>query len=97
MFVRQSTYDAKCRAFDSVARLYYEEVNELAALRQKWNALVGRINKLGGESFLKAPKPAQFTKEEIQKLILLCHPDKHDGKPMANEMTAKLLTMKGNP
>jgi hypothetical protein len=95
MFVRQSTYNAKCRAFDSLARLYVAEVDECAALRKRWNALVARINKLGGEAFLNAPKPAQFTKEEIQKLILLCHPDKHDGKPMANEMTAKLLTMKG--
>ncbi len=87
MFVRQSTYYAKC-VEAAAAR------DNCRALLAQWNALVRRINDLGGEQFLKAPKPAQFTKEEIQKLILLCHPDKHDGKPMANEMTAKLLAMK---
>jgi len=41
----------------------------------------------GGES-------TQFDQEEIRKLIWLAHPDKHDGKPAAQEMTQKLLRMR---
>ena len=35
-----------------------------------------------------------FTKEEIQTLISLCHPDKHGGKGSANNITAKLLKIR---
>lgn len=90
MIVRQSTYDAK-----ALEALNYQ-IKYNQAIRD-WNALVQRINKLGGEDFLKRGerKSTQFTEEEITKLINLCHPDKHDGKPMATEMTQKLLSLKG--
>lgn len=66
-------------------------------LTNKWNALIDLINSKGGQNFLDNavlnPKP-QFSQEEIRKLINLCHPDKHDGKQMAIEMTQKLLQLK---
>lgn len=37
-----------------------------------------------------------FTKRELQILLSLCHPDKHDGKDIAGEMTKKLLDLKKN-
>lgn len=76
---------------------YLHTVARYKSLLKEWNALVKRINELGGEDFLrrKATKqPQQLSAEDIQRLIQLCHPDKHDGKPMATEMTAKLLKMK---
>jgi hypothetical protein len=66
-------------------------------LLREWNQLVSQINKKGGEQFLShgaVPRAEQFSKEEIAKLIQLCHPDKHDGKPMAVEITQRLLDMK---
>jgi hypothetical protein len=36
----------------------------------------------------------QFNAEDIKRLLQLCHPDKHDGKAIATEMTQKLLKLK---
>ncbi len=35
-----------------------------------------------------------LTNKDIKILLSLCHPDKHDGKKIANDMTVKLLKMK---
>jgi len=35
-----------------------------------------------------------FSQEDIKRLIMLCHPDKHGGKKMAEDMTKKLLTIR---
>lgn len=91
MFVRQSKYHA------ALVRAMIAETRH-SILNDKWNDLIDRINNLGGEAFLnqaKIPAVEPFTKTEIDRLIMLCHPDKHDGKPMATEMTQKLLKMKG--
>ena len=92
MLVFQSKYEGVLkRAIRAEAHLY--------ALQDQWNKLVLRVNAKGGESFLSKavirPVP-QFTEDELAKLVLLCHPDKHDGKPMATEMTQKLLAIKRN-
>lgn len=49
----------------------------------------------------KPPPPQQprtetlsFDKDLLRKLIMLCHPDKHGGSSMANEVTVLLLKMK---
>lgn len=39
------------------------------------------------------PSP-QLTREDVTRLLNLCHPDKHGGKQMANDMTAKLLKLR---
>ena len=36
----------------------------------------------------------QFSDDDLRRLIQLCHPDKHDGKQMAQDMTAKLQAMR---
>lgn len=90
MFVLESTYkklQARYRALD--------QLND--ELLTKWNRVVRLINAKGGEEFLEhgtlAP-PNPFSQEDIRRLILLCHPDKHDGKQIAVEMTQKLLQLK---
>lgn len=35
-----------------------------------------------------------FTKDEIRKLISLCHPDKHNNSELATMMTQKLLALR---
>lgn len=63
------------------------------SLLREWNALVGKINAHGGESLFHKGR-APFNIEDLNRLIMLCHPDKHDGKPMAVSMTQKLLAMR---
>jgi hypothetical protein len=97
MFVRQSTYEKMhLRALLAEARVNIVSERHNAKVRQ-WNDLVARINALGGEQFLRGGErqvAAQFTADELRSLIQLCHPDKHAGKPIATEMTTKLLAMR---
>lgn len=92
MFVSKRTHEAALQALRQVVANHNH-------LRREWDALVSRINKLGGEAFLKSARiprsePQPFDADDLQRLILLCHPDKHGGKAMATEMTQKLLKMK---
>lgn len=66
------------------------------SLQDEWNALVRKINAKGGRSFLDGDGPKQLDGEDIKRLLMLCHPDKHGGKKMAEEMTQKLLAMRGS-
>ena len=107
-FTRTAKYEKAVRSaadYESRYRQYrdaYAEMRDeaerlqakLGRLLKKWNGLVNRINDLGGEEFLSAPKASQFTAAEIETLINLCHPDKHGGKESANRITAKLLGMR---
>lgn len=42
---------------------------------------------------LDARQP-QFSPDEIEQLIRLCHPDKHNNSVAANSVTAKLMRMR---
>lgn len=69
----------------------------IAGLTKEWNALVKRINSKGGEDFMQDAtvqvKTPQFDSDEIKRLLMLCHPDKHNGKEMAVTLTKKLLEL----
>jgi hypothetical protein len=86
MFVRESKYRA-LQAAHTLLEFQY------ATLLAQWNELVTEINEKGGRTFLNG-YPKQFTNDDIRKLLLLCHPDKHCGKQIAQDMTAKLLAMR---
>ncbi|GEM_PF-4402544 len=81
-----------------VTKSKYEKLQrEHGVIVARWNSLVKRINRLGGEQFLQHARiapPQQFNADDVQRLIMLCHPDKHDGKAIATEMTQKLLRLK---
>lgn len=91
MFVSQSTYAQEVRK-----RIHAEM--ELAELTSMYNRLIERINRLGGENFLQDAtldkKNEQFDRSELNVLISLCHPDKHNGKSSANSMTTRLIAMR---
>lgn len=87
VFVRGSTF-RELEAKYIVLRL------EHMALMSRWNKLVGRINEKGGEAFLEGSAPAEISDDDIRRLLQLCHPDKHDGKAAAVEMTQKLLSIR---
>lgn len=97
MFVRQSKYD-KTKLdleYERHQKEFYREA--YSRLLYKWNSLVESVNRAGGEAVLKKTKPKpndQFSEEDIRRLLQLCHPDKHDGKQSAVEMTQKLNRMR---
>lgn len=47
---------------------------------------------------LREKKPAKpiFNEKELKQLVALCHPDKHGGSKVAEEMTRKLLALRTN-
>lgn len=63
-------------------------------LLKQWNSLVEKINAKGGEAFLEQNCSTSLSKDDIKKLLMLCHPDKHGGKQLAVDMTTKLLQIK---
>lgn len=68
-------------------------------LRQQMDDLVEIINDKGGADFLRhgvmpCEIPSPLSKDDIRRLLMLVHPDKHDGKSMAVEMTQKLLKIR---
>lgn len=88
MFVLKTNYER-------VVVIANHYIAEHGALLKRWNALVNRLNAHGGEAvFTRAASTPQFTKEEVQQLIRLCHPDKHQNSTASNQMTAKLLALK---
>lgn len=96
MFVRKSTYDAVVVERDAarnITTMYHKLYRDLLI---KWNHLVEQVNQAGGERALKSrtQQSEQFSQDDIKRLIQLCHPDKHDGKQSAVEMTKKLNLMR---
>lgn len=97
MFVSQSTYKRLER--ELISTIQHLEAYKRAFIRVtgNWNELVDRINQKGGEDFLEhgSLNPAsQFNPEDVNRLIRLCHPDKHNNSDVANEITKKLLKLK---
>lgn len=91
MFVLRSTMRAVAADREAVVMAYRR-------LQRDWNDLVQRVNALGGEQFLQRGEArlvhVQLDDEDIKRLLMLCHPDKHGGKKMAEEMTQKLLALR---
>lgn len=102
MFILKSTHDRVVMGLQSEL---LEKVRRLSVLTdtydsllERWNKLVGQINSKGGEQFLEYGQVStgspQLSDDEIKKLLSLCHPDKHGGKPLADEMTKRLLELR---
>ena len=91
MFTRTSKNDALVRDHIRLETKYNLLISE-------WNILVRRINARGGSDFLNsdAPKNTEqmFSEDELKKLLSLCHPDKHGGKKSANDITAKIISIR---
>lgn len=90
MFVLKSKY--KAALAEAEFRLKLAHISRRSSLE-----LVERLTR---ENYLLAQKAGsnvatqQFTREEIETLIRLCHPDKHGGSARANDMTVRLLAMR---
>jgi hypothetical protein len=79
--------------------------SKLRTVRLRHSSLLLRINRKGGEAFLRegsihphrptfAPTSQQFSKNEIMSLIKLCHPDRHGNSEPSNKLTAILIKMR---
>lgn len=72
--------------------------NKYDNLLLEFNKLVSIINEKGGQEFLDnatiGPKGIDLTQDDLKTLIQLCHPDRHDGKKSAVEITKKLLLLR---
>lgn len=55
-------------------------------LEDKYNVLLARP--------IQTVMAAQFTQDEIKRLIRLCHPDRHNNSDIAKEITQKLLELR---
>lgn len=98
MFVRRSTYDkAEKRAFDAelALKVQRQETRELEMRLLVARSEGARWRDLAVQNIRQGKAAADpFTPEDFKRLLMLCHPDKHGGKTMAQEMTSKLLSMK---
>lgn len=99
MFVRKSKYKELEREierrnyhYDYLQRQHEKLLRDNAKNVFDYNELVDEYNALEKKS--KQPAQVGFNLDEIKSLIRLCHPDKHNGKQSANDMTVKLLALK---
>ncbi len=97
-FVRRLEHELLQRLYNDLRNeLIKQRVNYVDLLAQ-WNALVKRINDRGGEPFLSGPavfgSPEKLSEQDLKKLLMLCHPDKHGNSELAKEMTVKILEMR---
>jgi len=99
MFVRKSKYDELKRDYAISVGRHNAAAVELHNLKLRWNSVVDRLNDLQtrvntGQLVAPGVAHSQFSPQEIERLIRLCHPDKHDSSTAANEMTARLLSLR---
>lgn len=97
MIVRESTYNEALRRIRSLNGEIQALTLAYVALQRKWNNHVELINKKGGQDFIDNAVlggTGPLTKDDIKSLLQLCHPDKHDGKESAVQMTQKLLKIR---
>lgn len=89
MFVLKSKYD-----------LVNQELSESVSFLRKALVLINEKNReilrlTTKVSDLELKKETSvFTQEEIQAMIRLCHPDKHNNSDTANNITKKLLSVR---
>ncbi len=76
-------------------RNMYREAYHAGARQERENkALAQHIAQLQRRGLNTQSKPSQFTEKEIKHLIFLCHPDKHHGSQLANDLTVKLIKLR---
>ncbi len=106
MFVLKSTYEVKVAELQKglaeerakLGRLnseYTRVVLDNASLRSDNTHLRRQLHDEGNRfNNLARSQSSAFTDADLKQLIALCHPDKHGGNKVANEITAKLIKMR---
>lgn len=93
MFIRKSKHEEILKhitkdrdEWEATARYYFTLQIQL---KNKIEELTDAIDQISGQ-----PQVRQFSAEEINQLIRLCHPDKHNNSKSSTEITQKLLQMR---
>lgn len=95
MFVSKARFkdtERVAKEWAAVAGMYKRQYEQASQMYLVMNKAFTELQHLYATT--RKGQPA-FNEDEMRKLLALCHPDKHDGKPMAVEMTQKLLAMRG--
>jgi hypothetical protein len=94
MFVRKSKYDALKLDLDMARLEAHTNLQAALRLQSQCNTMQQQILQFHSQVHLaQQPNLQGFDKQDIRRLLQLCHPDKHDGKQMASDMTAKLVKL----
>ena len=105
-YVHKSELEAKIKAekikYDQLLEKHissiYESDREYDRMARKYDSLVDTHNRLVRAYNSITAKTSRvedtLTSDDIKKLVILCHPDKHGNKQIATDMTAKLLKMR---
>lgn len=108
MFVLNKTFEKLQRKHDKLRSAYDKLLVDQFSLSitheklmREYNNLVKTINEKGGQKFLDNATVGSASingidADDIKKIILLCHPDKHDGKKIAIDITKKLLSIRNS-
>lgn len=97
IFVSRAKYMSALSQSATWQAMFTQERQKHNETIKEWNELIGWLNRFGGRKAIDIrlnSQPPQLSKDDIRKLIQLVHPDKHQGKPLAVEMTARLLAIK---
>jgi hypothetical protein len=93
VFVSRKKYDAMKMEYDALMTVAVRYATECRALKIDKVVMRQRIVELTRGATRQACNE-QFSQDEIRSLLMLVHPDKHDGKESAKVMTQKLLRMR---
>lgn len=72
-------------------KLMTDEAKKAISSAAYWKRIATKAVEAAGEA---AAPSGQLSADEIKRLIKLCHPDKHENSKEANELTAKLLSLR---
>lgn len=78
-----------------------QSIREHNTLTLRWNALVAKLNKAGGEAFVEGNAPHknpnyyggqsnQFTDSELRSILQMIHPDKQNGSAISVTLAQKI-------
>lgn len=97
MFVSKAKYRKVCEERDRALFRVTSEINDYNKLALEYNVLLKKAKELKERLAIAEQGSNQgknLTKDDIKRLIALCHPDKHNNSEMATKMTQKLLEIR---
>lgn len=97
MVVRESRARAEAE-LERVEKELEKALAQASEVNARYHAIMDECDRLSAD--IRRGKfgpgaPPQFSRADLKALVSLCHPDKHGGKPRANDITVKILALLG--